>query len=173
MSKKYPCPAGREDDCGYPACAHDRQCELAASPCSGRFMKLNDFCELLASKGVVDECAVHDSEGYDGGSTLNKICAAFYEIDQRLSQNEERTAPANDPEDNNTASAGCMARFVRHALQQVLDYRHGKGKFNLSHLNSYERDNAAHDLWQEVEDDIRQAIKIIETNEGNDAARSH
>ena len=34
MSKKYPCPAGREDDCGYPACAHDRQCELAASTCS-------------------------------------------------------------------------------------------------------------------------------------------
>ena len=34
MSKKYPCPAGREDDCGYPACAHDRQCELAASDCS-------------------------------------------------------------------------------------------------------------------------------------------
>ena len=33
MSKKYPCPAGREPDCGYPACAHDRQCELA-DPCS-------------------------------------------------------------------------------------------------------------------------------------------
>lgn len=35
MSKKYPCPAGREPDCGYPACAHDRQCELAALTCSG------------------------------------------------------------------------------------------------------------------------------------------
>lgn len=70
-----------------------------------------------------------------------------------------------DPiEANNAASAGCMARLVRHALQQVLDYRQGKGRFNLSHLNFCERDNAAHDLWQEVEDDIRQAIEIIETN---------
>jgi hypothetical protein len=57
-----------------------------------------------------------------------------------------------------------VPRLVRHALQQVLDYRHGKGRFNLSHLNFYERDNAAHDLWQEVEDEIRQAIQIIETN---------
>ena len=61
-----------------------------------------------------------------------------------------------------------MERIVRHALQQVLDYRHGKGRFNLSHLNFYERDNAAHDLWQEVEDDLRQAIKIIETNNQSD-----
>lgn len=27
--KKFPCPAGVEDDCGYPACAHARQCERA------------------------------------------------------------------------------------------------------------------------------------------------
>ncbi len=26
-AKKFPCPAGVEDDCGYPACAHARQCE--------------------------------------------------------------------------------------------------------------------------------------------------
>jgi hypothetical protein len=63
------------------------------------------------------------------------------------------------------SSGSPLPRLVRHALQQVLDYRHGKGRFNLQHLNFYERDNAAHDLWQEVEDDIRQAIQIIETNE--------
>lgn len=43
MSKKYPCPAGREDDCGYPSRAHDRQCETAASEVARR-----ELGELLA-----------------------------------------------------------------------------------------------------------------------------
>jgi hypothetical protein len=68
------------------------------------------------------------------------------------------------------SSGSPLPRLVRHALQQVLDYRHGKGRFNLSHLNFCERDNAAHDLWQEVEDDIRQAIQIIETNDQSPGA---
>lgn len=74
---------------------------------------------------------------------------------------------------NSNAVSGRIQRLVRHALQQVLDYRHGKGKFNLSHLNFYERANAAHDLWQEVEDDIRQAIKIIETNAQIDTSHTN
>ena len=38
MSEKtFPCPAGLEPDCGYPACAHAQQCEAndcSASACS-------------------------------------------------------------------------------------------------------------------------------------------
>lgn len=26
MTKKYPCPSGKEDDCGFPACKHSEQC---------------------------------------------------------------------------------------------------------------------------------------------------
>lgn len=53
---------------------------------------------------------------------------------------------------------------VRSALQQVLDYREGKGRFNLSHITDrYERDNVAHDLWYEVEADVRAAIDALST----------
>ena len=27
MIKKYPCPAGHEPDCGFPACGHAEQCQ--------------------------------------------------------------------------------------------------------------------------------------------------
>jgi len=50
MSKKYPCPAGREDDCGYPACAHDKQCELAASTC------FSDHAVAKARRERLREC---------------------------------------------------------------------------------------------------------------------
>lgn len=54
---------------------------------------------------------------------------------------------------------------LRGTLQQVLDYRHGQGKYDLSHItNPHEKANAAHDLWYEVEADIRAAL---------DAARSY
>jgi uncharacterized Fe-S cluster protein YjdI len=26
MTKKYPCPSGKEEDCGFPACKHSEQC---------------------------------------------------------------------------------------------------------------------------------------------------
>jgi hypothetical protein len=52
--------------------------------------------------------------------------------------------------------------FVISALKQVIDYREGKGRFDLSRLNEYDRANESHDLWQEVECDIRQAIEFLE-----------
>lgn len=67
----------------------------------------------------------------------------------------------NTPE---TQSGSSIRRTVRSALQQVLDYREGKGKFNLSHIADLnERYNAAHDLWYEVEADVRAAIDALST----------
>lgn len=54
------------------------------------------------------------------------------------------------------------AHDVRSTLQQVLDYRARKGKFDLAHITDiYERDNAAHDLWYDVESDVRMAIDAL------------
>jgi hypothetical protein len=44
-------------------------------------------------------------------------------------------------------------------LREVLDYRQGKGRFDLSGLAEDERNNEAHDLWQEVENRIREALR--------------
>ena len=43
-------------------------------------------------------------------------------------------------------------------LSDVLDYREGRNRFDLSGLPEDERDNEAHDLWQEVENRIREAL---------------
>jgi hypothetical protein len=33
---------------------------------------------------------------------------------------------------------------------EVLAYHEGRGKYNFSHLNSCDRENAAFDAWQEI-----------------------
>lgn len=54
MSKRYPCPNGIEDDCGYPACAHATQCERAAEDKRASEERLVSLPVELASD-VLDE----------------------------------------------------------------------------------------------------------------------
>lgn len=50
--------------------------------------------------------------------------------------------------------------LARQALQQVIDYREGKGKFNVSGITDpHARDMEMHDLWYEVESDVRYALE--------------
>ena len=39
-------------------------------------------------------------------------------------------------------------------LLEVMDYRHGAGEYDLSKMNDYDRENARHDKWNELEDRI-------------------
>lgn len=41
---------------------------------------------------------------------------------------------------------------------KVLAYNEGQGSYNFSHLNDYDRDNAAFDAWQEIKAELKSAL---------------
>ena len=41
---------------------------------------------------------------------------------------------------------------------KVLAYNEGQGQYNFSHLDHYDRDNAAYDAWQEIKTELKQAL---------------
>lgn len=52
--------------------------------------------------------------------------------------------------------------LAKRALQQVIDYREGNGRFNLSMISDLaQRHNESLDLWNEVESDVRLALKQL------------
>jgi anti-sigma-K factor RskA len=52
--------------------------------------------------------------------------------------------------------------LAKSALQQVIDYREGNGKFNLSHIADPEqRQNEAIELWYQVESDVVWALNQL------------
>jgi len=42
-----------------------------------------EFAEFLASKNIIDEAAVFDEQGYDGGATMERVARAFESIPSR------------------------------------------------------------------------------------------
>jgi hypothetical protein len=50
-----------------------------------------------------------------------------------------------------------MADF-RSLCTEVLAYNNGEGKYNFSHLNAYDRDNAAFDAWQDIKQRLKEAL---------------
>lgn len=48
---------------------------------------------------------------------------------------------------------------AKRLLQEVLDYRHGKGQYNFSHLPEYSRETAAFDAWIKVESKIKDFLE--------------
>jgi len=53
--------------------------------------------------------------------------------------------------------------LAKTALQQVIDYREGNGRFNLSHIEDLaRRHNDSLDLWYDVEADVREALKALD-----------
>ena len=50
-------------------------------------------------------------------------------------------------------------------LRRVIAYYEGRGKYNFSHLSNYDRDNAAFDAWQEIRQEIKEALRDYSTQE--------
>ena len=46
---------------------------------------------------------------------------------------------------------------------KVLAYNEGKGKYNFSHLDSYDRENASFDAWQEIKAELKSALNQAST----------
>lgn len=57
------------------------------------------------------------------------------------------------------------SRLLAGLLQKVIAYYEGQGKYNFSHLSNYDRDNAAFDAWQEIRQEIKEALKDYSTQE--------
>jgi len=51
-----------------------------------------------------------------------------------------------------------MNNVFRDLCAEVIAYNEGKGKYNFSHLNLYDRDNAAFDAWQDIKLRLKQAL---------------
>ncbi len=82
MSKKYPCPAAVEADCGYPACAHALQCappgqRLAACPaCNAPASK-----DGQPSRRIFFGCGSYAYEGDTKLTDQTALCEAWQELD--------------------------------------------------------------------------------------------
>ena len=55
-----------------------------------------------------------------------------------------------------------LAPQIYELLVEIMNYRQGKGAFNFSKLSSYDRDNAAYDAWESLEEQILSVLKEIE-----------
>jgi len=51
-----------------------------------------------------------------------------------------------------------MTTDFRALCAKVLAYNEGQGAYNFSHLNAYDRDNAAFDAWQDIKDELKSAL---------------
>jgi hypothetical protein len=51
-----------------------------------------------------------------------------------------------------------MSDIFRELCAEVLAYNEGQGKYNFSHLNPYDRGNAAFDAWQDIKQRIKEAL---------------
>jgi hypothetical protein len=51
------------------------------------------------------------------------------------------------------------SRLFVELARKVIMYYQGEGKYNFSHLPRYDRDNAAFDAWQEIRQEIKEALK--------------
>jgi hypothetical protein len=51
-----------------------------------------------------------------------------------------------------------MSDIFRELCAEVLAYNEGQGKYNFSHLSSYDRDNAAFDAWQDIKQRLKEAL---------------
>jgi hypothetical protein len=38
---------------------------------------VGEFAEFLSANGIIDECAVFDAEGYDGGAMMARVSKAW------------------------------------------------------------------------------------------------
>ena len=45
-----------------------------------------DFAEMLADCRIIDECAVGDADGYDGGITLGRVIEAHRRLREAISK---------------------------------------------------------------------------------------
>lgn len=46
----------------------------------------------------------------------------------------------------------------RALCAEVIAYNEGQGKYNFTHLNRFDRDNAAFDAWVKLRDEIKAAL---------------
>lgn len=47
---------------------------------------------------------------------------------------------------------------LKKLLEEVLDYRFGRQKYNFTGLNDYDRQNASFDAWMSLEDKIKKEL---------------
>ncbi len=48
--------------------------------------------------------------------------------------------------------------YADKLLQKVIDYNEGNGKYNLSHMNDYDRKNASYYAWNEIKAEIKEYL---------------
>jgi hypothetical protein len=51
-----------------------------------------------------------------------------------------------------------MRDIFRELCAEVLAYNEGRGKYDFSRLNSYDRENAAFDAWQDIKQRLKEAL---------------
>lgn len=51
-----------------------------------------------------------------------------------------------------------MTTDFRALCAKVLAFTDGESDYNFSHLNSHDRDNAAHDAWMEIRAELKSAL---------------
>lgn len=81
------------------------------TPINSNLKTLEAFASLLAARGVIDECAVYDSENYDGGNMMNRVGKVFAAL----------TEPSNEPRTAIENLSEAHAQFLREIEARLLD----------------------------------------------------
>jgi len=84
---------------------------------------------------------------------FHKVPRCFFAISPSHFETEAKAVQAW-----NTRTPSPDHVIMREALELVLGYREGKGRFRFAGMPRQERENAAFDAWQEVEAKVREAL---------------
>lgn len=88
---------------------------------------------------------------WSGYLELARVIESFTE--QRLS--EPREGVKCNAQEAETIDLQLLAGLLR----KVIAYYEGQGKYNFSRLSNYDRDNAAFNAWQEIRQEIKEALR--------------
>lgn len=109
-----------------------------------------DLVELAKAKSIG---WFIDDDGVNGGCKFT--WTKYLELARAI---EAMVKGVHSPPPLKEVAEVTCSRLLAGLLQKVIAYYEGQGKYNFSHLSDYDRDNAAFDAWQEIRQEIKEAL---------------
>lgn len=116
-----------------------------------------DLIELAKAKSIG---WFIDDDGVNGGCKFT--WTKYLELARSI---EAMVKGVHSPPPLKEVAEVTYSRLLAWLLQKVIAYYEGRGKYNFSHLSNYDRDNAAFDAWQEIRQEIKEALRDYSTQE--------
>lgn len=110
-----------------------------------------DLIELAKAKSIG---WFIDDDGVNGGCKFT--WTKYLELARAI---EAMVKGVHSPPPLKEVAEVTCSRLLAGLLPKVIAYYEGQGKYNFSHLSDHDRDNAAFDAWQEIRQEIKEALR--------------